>query len=705
MSRFVSSKTWNSFLLLALLVGLFGALHAPSPARASSVEDEYSGDERHSPIAVEIGMKEMPAVGQQVGVSIVVSSSEEALATEVNIVSSEGLKIVGQSHFVIDLRAREAQTLTTEVMPVAVGNHSVAANVLHALGNGDSWGDSAAAYFYSGDGSASPNFFFQGDPASGGGAPGPGDVIMPDQQAFPDGTMALAPFSDVGEAPTDDALPGEPSSSSSEGNRALAAGNLTIRGTIGMTNPKGLWATPKMLVQLLYGNGVVATSTYSDWDGSFVFTVPNPGKFQLRFWTYYKHSSMTDSPIKVVADGDTTGRFLIAGYNFTIGAYGPYSDGETVDVGYWQPDPAWAGSRAWWVYDALLDGFFYPSSAVPPGMAPGSRMPDGVVVEWSAGSDDGAYYKRSQRKVHLADYDANSPHTILHEYGHAIMDTAYRKQGGAMSVNDCPKGHRITLVGGNNCTWLEGWATFYAMATLADPIYKWGCTLPCAPQSVNLEIHAPGDYWAVGDQVEGNAAASLWDFIDAYDDGWDMTNAVTVPPWKIWEIVNTHISDDFNDFMWVMTSYYNSTNTLATLYQNTIDYGWQYCGDWYSEPSNHYTQAHLYAYPPDQAYLFSLCTENDVDYLMLPVVAGRTYTIWTKNLATTTTGMQVDTTLTLYAADGVTQLAFDDNGGDSPRASKIVYTATADATLYVATRQANGLGQLGFTYDIDFAES
>ena len=58
------------------------------PARADSAEQESVGDERYTPIATEVTLSAMPAVGRQASVTIVVSSTHPAPGTEVNIVQA-----------------------------------------------------------------------------------------------------------------------------------------------------------------------------------------------------------------------------------------------------------------------------------------------------------------------------------------------------------------------------------------------------------------------------------------------------------------------------------------------------------------------------------------------------------------------------------------------------------------------------------------
>jgi hypothetical protein len=76
--------------------------------------------------------------------------------------------------------------------------------------------------------------------------------------------------------------------------------------------------------------------------------------------------------------------------------------------------------------------------------------------------------------------------------------------------------------------------------------------------------------------------------------------------------------------------------------------------------------------------------------------AGGTYTIETGNL-----GPDCDTVLYLYASDGATQLAIDDDNGGEPLASRIDWTAPADGTYFVRAQQyGDSQSGDGTSYDL-----
>jgi hypothetical protein len=710
MMKSVHSTAWRAVVLLALLFSLLSTAVTQSPARADAAPSDRVDDELRTPLAVEVSMAEMPTVDQTAEVTIVVSSTQPAAGIHVAVVGSDGMRIDGEREFVIELAAGESRRLLTSVTPEVAGNHTVAANVSLDFGGGNVWGDSDAVYFSSGDGTADASFTFAGDPLSGAAVPGPGNTMKVEPEAFADGSMPAFAIDEETEIPIDTGEPGGQDDVAPEGDVTAAAGTLTIRGNVGMVGRNGLWRDQKLLVSLVTSTGAVWQWTYSDSSGNYVFNVSNPGVFRIRVWANYRHDSMQIGAIRVVGDGlQTLNRFSIAGWHYNIPPMGPFPDGE-VDVGSWMPDPNWSGSRAWWIYQDLIDAWGYTSSQVPPGQPYYSRQPDGVTVEWEPGSTDGTYYSTGTRRVNLEDIDANSGHTVLHEYGHAVMHNVYD----GFPTNDCPSPHYIDQVGGSNCAWTEGFANFFSIGVKADPVYTWGCTLPCTPPSVNLEErYTPGfpAPWATGDRVEGNVAASLWDFIDPYadpfTDGLDETNSAITPFWKIWDVVYNINHNNFNEFWAHWRNTVNLNNSMATLYQNTIDYGWTtLCGDAASEPDDHHLQLQVITNPADGPVQRWLCTDNDVDYHMFDFTAGTTYVIDTFNLGTAGDGSIADTTLTLYRMTqygGLAQEYDDDNGGIEYLASRIIYTPSFSGRYYVKVRHAAGRGDFNYRYSIDLS--
>jgi hypothetical protein len=87
---------------------------------------------------------------------------------------------------------------------------------------------------------------------------------------------------------------------------------------------------------------------------------------------------------------------------------------------------------------------------------------------------------------------------------------------------------------------------------------------------------------------------------------------------------------------------------------------------------------------------------RDVDFIKFVGEPGKTFVIETLGLNPPT-----DTVLTLYDSDGTTELADDDDSGNPPPASRIVWTFSRRATYFAKVRNFNqNLGGCDFRYQI-----
>ncbi|MEX1233005.1 MAG: pre-peptidase C-terminal domain-containing protein [Planctomycetaceae bacterium] len=95
----------------------------------------------------------------------------------------------------------------------------------------------------------------------------------------------------------------------------------------------------------------------------------------------------------------------------------------------------------------------------------------------------------------------------------------------------------------------------------------------------------------------------------------------------------------------------------------------------------------------------SIEVPGDQDWFKIDVVAGQ------KFILETVSGTLNDTTMTLYAADGTTQLAFDDDGGPG-KLSRITYTPTVTGTFFVRVKAFSALvtGTYQVTYTAGTAD-
>lgn len=121
------------------------------------------------------------------------------------------------------------------------------------------------------------------------------------------------------------------------------------------------------------------------------------------------------------------------------------------------------------------------------------------------------------------------------------------------------------------------------------------------------------------------------------------------------------------------------------------------CRDQALEPDAAGT-ARTVAVPTTQRRAF--CTSGDEDWVKFAAVAGQTYRLQTLNLATS---VPVDTLLSLYAANGTTLLASNDD--TVGLAAQITFKATASGSYLLKATQYNGVAGESFTYDLRVANA
>ncbi|MEV4760652.1 hypothetical protein AB0J86_36895, partial [Micromonospora sp. NPDC049559] len=189
-----------------------------------------------------------------------------------------------------------------------------------------------------------------------------------------------------------------------------------------------------------------------------------------------------------------------------------------------------------------------------------------LVVNWAPDSTDGNYYSGATNDVHL-DADApNSPTTVLHEIGHALMDDIY--QDDFPPITNCSP-HYVDKASSAGCAWVEGWAEWFPATVLNDPFYRWP-----SGSFIDLENSTWGTAnWNNGDTVEGRVAAALIDITDSTNEGtWDRYGEGFA---NLWYTSNHHVSDTLAQF-WAHRAADGfdvaDTGALAPLYQSTVDY-------------------------------------------------------------------------------------------------------------------------------------
>ncbi len=554
----------SKYCCFLILFGLLLATLGVNSSVAATSPIVVSGDP-HTPIQVSLTMDALPRVGDQATATVTVSSAGVAAPdTTASLLLPSNMELVaGAATWQGDLAADQPVSFSATVRITGPGNAKLQAKASRAVDEKSVWADQATIYFHADTTATTQEWRYGTEPALAVSS-----------------TAAAAPESDVSVNPPalhialDPNTPAPPADASASAEsfvpqeldvKATPDGTLTINGTWNYLNRAGASTPVKLLTQLVGSSNNHLAWAYSNWDGTYSFSVSNPGQaVYVRAYTYYRHTSMVLRALRVIPNGSDTGVFAEANsYYVTAGPFGAFADG-THNIGSWRPADSWDGRYAWWIYTDMQDAFFYPYNCAPECTTNGSWMPDGSTAEWTPTSTDGTYYSRGGN-IHLEGEDRNSKSTVVHEYAHNAMWNIY---GEWMPVTSCPSPHYIQYISAANCAWTEGWANFYSMAVRNENFYAWpsGATL-------NLETpHWTSSNWDDGETVEGRVAGALWDAIDTANDGYDAWNAPNGFR-ETWDVTFNQNDNNFAEYWAAWLSRGHSRHYgLIMAYQNTIDY-------------------------------------------------------------------------------------------------------------------------------------
>ncbi|WP_416964757.1 hypothetical protein [Streptomyces sp. Agncl-13] len=193
-------------------------------------------------------------------------------------------------------------------------------------------------------------------------------------------------------------------------------------------------------------------------------------------------------------------------------------------------------------------------------------------IDWSnIGPEDMDHYDQVGNVVHLSPGTPDAPMEVMHEIGHALMDDVYNDA--FPSTVGCPSPHAPAQASTAVCAWIEGWADFFSLAMNRTSVYRFrsGTSIDFEPPTWGFNGIGNGDV------TEQRVVGALWDLMD-------------------FQVVNTEIWDQHNEvFGLVFSTFAHHVNTtlasfwssrgtdgfdvsddsLGSLYQNTIDYGYR----------------------------------------------------------------------------------------------------------------------------------
>lgn len=187
------------------------------------------------------------------------------------------------------------------------------------------------------------------------------------------------------------------------------------------------------------------------------------------------------------------------------------------------------------------------------------------AMNWAPDSTTCCYYSLAENAAYISAEIPDIPNTVLHEWGHALMDDLYDDDW--PPVPNCSP-HYLDGASSAGCAWTEGWATWFGSTVLNDPFYRFSSS-----SFLNLESptrDSPG--WDDGDTVEGRVMGAMWDLADPANESGDTCSED--PKVRLWSTTVNHVSDTFAQF-WSQRAadgYPVGATQLACLFHNTIDY-------------------------------------------------------------------------------------------------------------------------------------
>ncbi|MBW5481850.1 hypothetical protein [Streptomyces bambusae] len=248
-------------------------------------------------------------------------------------------------------------------------------------------------------------------------------------------------------------------------------------------------------------------------------------------------------------------------YRFATATRANVPTGSSVEFGAFQPADA-ALMRGVEAFDTVNTGWNWKPGTCWDARDTTCRR---GLVNWAPDSTDGTYYSTQGNAVHLAAEDPDAPVLVLHEFGHAMMDDVY-EDAFPSSPNCSP--HYITKTSSAGCAWTEGFATWFGVAALGDPTFRW-------PGGRTQDLEGPTwgtANWDDGDKVEGRVLGSMIDLYDASNEPGDDCTEDSAGP--LWNTFLDHVSGTFTQF-WSQRAadgYDVGAGPLSCLYHNTIDY-------------------------------------------------------------------------------------------------------------------------------------
>jgi len=368
-----------------------------------------------------------------------------------------------------------------------------------------------------------------------------------------------------------------------------------------------------------------------------------------------------------------------------------------------------SGGEAFNLYDVSYNSVDYLRFLT--GAFPGSTQ--ALTVQWEPFSGITATNYLGSGVVRVGDPSGYNDTVVQHETGHYARElySATDSPGGVHHLTNCNQDLRLA--------WEEGWATFFGQAVrkhfgLPRPQLYVKTTGGAGAGNLDFyfDVEAEEPYTCRGAASEVTVYATLWDVIDSastpdaspgFDETWDFMAASDT---SVWDVMANYIRTATN-------------RTLEDFWDGWFVRNQGYLSQMKQVFSNHSVEYYPTLVEPNDAVATATFVQNngipvhetyfkdvgngsgspDNDFFKFSTETGILYIIQTNNLQS-----DANTSLILYAPDGVTQLAANDDRSPGVTSSLIQFTAPTTNTYYVKSFHGAGYGIYG-SYDFSITSS
>jgi hypothetical protein len=444
-------------------------------------------------------------------------------------------------------------------------------------------------------------------------------------------------------------------------------------------------------------NSVLATAV-TDVNGNFNFIVPDNKTRDVYLRCLARRTTGTGIPVTVSASSSTSDVWAVRGA--TVSSHPPT---QSVNAGTLVAVPG-AGGEAFNLYDIALSGTQYVN-VLRGGESPAPLL----LIDFNSTNSTVSNYTGSYiLAARNAGYDDT---VILHEMGHYVQHTfsAGQSPGGTHNLSNCDQDLRLAFD--------EGHATYFGCSVrrwlnLPNSQIYVRTTGQAGPGNLqfSFDVETQEPFICYGATSETVVYAALWDLGDGpstldgtpgSDEPFDMLQGHDADVFRTMAVyLPTAANISLEDFWdgWFSPGVNNGHLTeMRSIFRQV---GVEYEPDVF-EPDDTTAEARLVLPGPPIYHLTywadrnnDLLGEPDTDVLSFDAIGGQAYTMETMNLVG-----DPNTVLSLYAADGTTLLASNDDRAPGDKSSLIAYTPPADARLVLKSQHGAGLGIYG-SYDL-----